>query len=161
MRPATAARAALVALAVLGASACSASGLAFRQDDRVRFVEPADREEVEEPVKFRWRAEGLPAGTTYAVFVDRSPQPPGKTVAWLFRDDKSCARIPECPDSEYLALRGIFLTDEEELTVSRLRDLDDQSRQLHAVTVVLLDRQGRRLGESAFIREVQLRAEDN
>lgn len=160
VRPASATRAVVVALAVLAASACSTSGLAFRQDDRLRFIEPGDREDVEEPVTFRWRAEGLPAGTTYAVFVDRSPQPPGKTVAWLFRDDKSCARIPRCPDTEFLALRDIFLTDEEEITISRLRDIDGGGRQLHEVTVVLLDRQGRRIGESAFTREVQLRAED-
>lgn len=124
------------------------------------FVQPADREEVRTPIRFRWRAQDLPAGTTYAVFVDRSPQPPGKTVAWLFRDDESCQRDPSCPDAEFLAIRDVYLTDRPEITIERVRRRDEERRrEIHVVTVVLLDADGRRMGESAFSREVQVLSE--
>lgn len=155
-------RVASAALAVALLGACSVNGLAFKQDERVSFVEPGDRDEVEVPLEVRWRATDLPLGTSYAVFVDRAPQPPGKTVAWLFRDDDACERDPSCPNEEFLAVRDIYLTREPRLTIERLRDQQEGTRrEFHEITVVLLDAKGRRIGESAFSREVQVVSEDD
>lgn len=149
---------AFLTVALLGG--CGVQGLAFKQDDRVQFSSPGDRAEVDAPVTFRWSARDLPAGTTFAVFVDRSPQPPGKTIRWLFRDDDSCKDVPGCPDAEFLAIRDIYVTKKPSITIERLRERSDgRRRQLHEVTVVLLDENGRRIGESAFTREVQVLVE--
>jgi hypothetical protein len=148
----------LLVVALLG-SGCGVSGLAFQQDDRLTFVSPDDRTEVTLPITVTWDVEDFDVGDgtgSFAVFVDRAPQPPGKTLAWLARDDDACRVDDGCPGVEWFAERNVFPTTENELTIERLPAEDDGRRELHEVTVVLLDEEGRRVGETAWTLELQV-----
>lgn len=145
-------------------SGCVPDGLAFRTDTRLTIIEPEDRETVSLPVTIDWDirdfdivepgadVEGEPGDEGYfAVFVDTTPMPPGKPLRWIARDDTSCREDDGCPDEEYLAGRGIYTTTETELTLEQLpRTGDDDRRERHRATIVLLDATGTRIGESAF-----------
>ena len=144
---------------LLATSSCGWSNLAFRQDDRLRFVTPEDRAEVSLPLTVRWTVEDFEVGPdagSFAVFVDRAPQPPGKPLAWLARDDDSCRAGDGCPDEEWYALRDVYPTTDEELTIDQLSSRSDDRRELHEITVVLLDEEGRRVGETGWTREFEV-----
>lgn len=147
------------------ATACVAPGLAFKVDDRLTIESPKQRSEVTLPVTVRWSvrdfaivepgfgATGKKSGY-FGIFVDRSPQPPGETLAWVARKDRSCRASDGCPDAEYLAARNIYSTSDTSITFEQLpRPSDDNKKERHNVTIVLLDPQGRRIGESAFYVE--------
>jgi hypothetical protein len=115
--------------AVAWLSGCSLSGLNFREDTRVDVIAPADRSQVALPLTVEWTVRDFDG--SFAVFVDRAPQPPGRSVAWLFRNDDGC--IPQ--------LTG------------------DDVRERHEATVILLDEDGERSGESAFSVEFEIERE--
>ncbi len=150
----------VVALAVTALAGCGVRGLAFREDTRVDIVAPADREVVALPVTVRWTVRDF--GGTFAAIVDGSPQPPGEPLGWFARNDDSCRASDGCPDEEYLANRRVFVTPEREFTVVRLPDteIDGRRREFHEVTVVLLDGEGRRVGESAWSVEFQVERDE-
>ena len=144
-------------IAVVLLPSCAVSGLSFREDTRVSIVAPTDRQEVRVPFTLDWTAGDLASGTTFAVFVDGAPPPPGHSVAWLFRDDDQCKNVQGCPDATFLADRDIFVTDQTKITIERLsRQRKDDRREIHEATIVLIGPDGDRLGESAFIREFTL-----
>ncbi|MDX6199683.1 MAG: hypothetical protein QOJ79_2834 [Actinomycetota bacterium] len=158
--------AAVIAALSLLTSGCVAQGLAFRIDDRVRIDAPKARSQVTLPVTVRWSvkdftvvAPGIEATATdhagyFGVFVDQTPQPPGKTLAWVARKDRSCRVSDGCPDAEYLAARNIYSTSQTQITFEQLpRPSDTSKKERHNVTIVLLDAKGRRIGESAFYVE--------
>jgi hypothetical protein len=147
----------LFVLAVL-AHGCAVTGIAFRQDDRLSFVSPADRDEVTLPVTVSWRVEDfdVPEDGSYAVFVDRAPQPPGHTLAWLARNDDSCRSADGCPDVSWFSQRDVFPTTDTELKIERLPASTDDRREMHEVTVVLLDADGVRVGETGWTLHVQV-----
>jgi hypothetical protein len=112
-------------------------------------------------VTVRWRVDGFritgPDGRAtsdagyFGVFVDTTPIPPGKTVAWVARDDRSCTSVPGCPDETYLADHHTYQTEETSFTMEQLPFLDAYGgHENHEVTIVLLDGKGRRIGESAW-----------
>lgn len=147
-----------LALTLLG-NGCGLSGLAFRQDDRLSFVSPGDRDEVTLPVTVTWRVEDFDVGEdagSFAVFVDRAPQPPGKTLAWLARNDDACRADDGCPDADWFAERDVFPTTDSEIVIDRLPARSDDRREYHEVTVVLLDEDGRRVGETGWTLEFQV-----
>ena len=138
---------------VLLTGACATAGLGFRVDDRVDIVAPGERDEVELPLTIRWEAHDIEG--TFGVFVDRSPQPPGKSLSW-FSDDE-CDAQPGCPDAAYLAQRDIYTTNEHSLTIERVVEPVEKKRcHMHEATIVLLDADGRRKGESAWSVEFRL-----
>lgn len=148
-------------LLVLVASGCQVEGLAFKRDERVEIVAPGYRETVSQPVTIDWDVtdETLAAQVgddiQFGVFVDVDPQPPGASLDYFGRDDPRCRNTPGCPDTEYLTDRGIHTTTETEITFDRLPiapgvDLERGQRDFHEVTVVLLNEDGGRLGESAW-----------
>lgn len=155
----------LLVAAVL-VSACSTTGLSLVVDDRLTFVQPEDREVVTLPVTIEWRMEDFEVTRTpapgesgddrrdrgyFGVFIDRTPQPPNEPLEWFARDDEACERDPQCPDEEWFATRGIHTTTETSFTIDLLpRPADSDRRELHEVTVVLLDPSGARIGESAW-----------
>lgn len=130
-------------------------GLNFFVDDRVKIVDPGDLQQVRLPYTIRWTARQLPDATTFAVFLDREPMPPGKDIRWLARDDEVCAADPGCPDAQWLAPRGVHLVNEPQFELTAVADSRTRGRKLdlHTVTVVLLDSEGHRIGESAWTRE--------
>ncbi|MDQ1712087.1 MAG: hypothetical protein QOE45_1537 [Frankiaceae bacterium] len=143
-RPAATAATTLIACALL--SACAPRGLAFRVDKRVSFRSPRDRATVTLPVTLDWDATGF-AGT-FAVFLDRTPMPPGRSLRWLARNDVNCVAARGCPDAEYLRERGVYPTTETQLTLAAVPKAGTKNR--HRATIVLLDADGQRIGESAF-----------
>jgi hypothetical protein len=147
-------------------SGCVAQGLAFRVDDRLSIEAPKARSEVSLPVTVRWSIKDFTivdpgSGTAdakntgyFGVFVDSTPQPPGKSLAWVARKDRSCRAGDGCPDAEYLAARNIYSTSDMSITFEQLpRPREKDTKERHNVTIVLLDPQGRRIGESAFYVE--------
>lgn len=160
-------RAAAGFLAVLVLSGCVSQGLAFRVDDRLSISSPKDRSEVTLPLTVRWDIRDFdvvqpgtstdrPRGNAgyFAVFIDGTPQPPGKDLAWLARKDRSCRPTDGCPDAEYLAARNIYSTSAQQITFAQLpRPSDSTKKERHRVTIVLLDPAGKRIGESAFQSE--------
>jgi hypothetical protein len=141
---------------------CAPDGLAFRVDERLTFQAPQDRSTVGLPLTLDWEMrdfEVVPPGSParpdagyFAVFVDRSPVPPGEPLRWLARKDTSCRTADGCPDEEYLNSRGVYTTTETELVLDQLPRLgdDEDRRERHRAVVILLDGAGRRIGESAF-----------
>lgn len=148
--------AALVAVAVV-LGGCSVSGLAFRDDDRVRIVEPDDRAEATLPVTIRWTAEDLDSdggGPFFAVFVDRAPIAPGQSLSVLA--DETCENTPGCPDLAYFQDRHVYVTDDQEVTVEALPARSGQrtaADDRHEATIVVIDADGRRRGEAAYTVE--------
>lgn len=165
LRPLTAL---LCSAAALALPACS-TRVAFKQDHRVDIQFPKSRQKVTLPMTVRWTAHDFAvtgptstarAGSGYfAVFVDRSPQPPGEKLTWFARNDRSCKRSPGCPDEDYLARRNIFQVEANSFPIDALpapaRGV--KGPDIHEVTVVLVDGTGRRVGETGFAVEFEVR----
>lgn len=160
MRRRPALRMTLIALLATG---CSAGQLQFKNDHRLSFQAPHERQLVKAPVTISWSMKDFQAvgldGTrddgkgAFAVFVDRAPMPVGKDLKWLARSDSGCRRDPRCPDVQYLADRGVHVTTDTQLILDVLpRAGDGVGDEEHYVNVVLLDGTGHRIGESAWYR---------
>jgi hypothetical protein len=138
-------------------SGCAISDLAFREDDRVEIIQPDDRSEVRLPVTIRWRAdlERAGDGPFFAVFVDREPVRPGQSLRALA--DDACNRSPDCPDVAYLRDQYVFVTDQTSVTLdavpTKRESQRTQGEDRHEATIVLVDRDGRRIGEAAYTVE--------
>lgn len=159
----------VAAFAAIGLSACSFQGLGFIQDRRLEFVSPEDREIVRLPVTVDWEIEDFevvdpdaaatpdPGEGYFGVFIDSRPQPPGEALSWHAKDDETCQRDPDCPDEEWYRIRGIHTTTESEFTIELLpRPFDDNRREIHTITVILLDANGVRIGESAWQMDFEI-----
>ena len=147
----------LLAALVLGGCA---GELAFTQDDRLQFLTPPERAEVRGPVLIEWRMRRPDPGSVFAVFVDRPPMRPGRDVRSLAEDDRLCAVTPGCPDREWLAQQGVYLTRRPRLALAALPEghgRDAGSRERHEITVVLVDGRGVRRTEAAWTRVVYAR----
>src|SRR3954467_5238111 len=87
----------LAAACAILLTGCVPQGLAFRVDNRLAITSPKDGAEVTVPLTVTWTIrdftvdKSAPAGAKdtgyFAVFVDRAPQPPGKSLAWIARKD--------------------------------------------------------------------------
>ncbi len=150
-------------LSLCGAlTACVPQGLAFRTDQRLTFVSPEDRSTVSLPVTLDWDIRDFQVVEPgrrvaedegyFAVFVDRPPVPPGEPLSWIARDDEDCRPADGCPDDEYLNTRGVYRTTKTELVFEQLPRTTDREdrRERHRAVVVLLDADGKRIGEFAY-----------
>ena len=160
-------RALVSIVAALLLPGCAVNGLAFVEDTRVDIVRPEDRSEVALPVTIDWTVEDFDVGRgrgAFGVLIDRAPPRPGRTLAWLFRGDVACkgANAQLCSSRRFLEERAIYTTTETSLRVPQVRRLagNDAGRVLHEATVILLDRQGRRIGESAWTVQFEVEGED-
>ena len=156
-------------LAVL-ASGCRTSDLTFRADKRVHIVSPKENSEVKLPVHLEWNVadfrvtgpDGSASGDRgyFAVFMDTSPIPPGTTLDYVARGDDSCKRSEHCPDAGYLLQRGVITAASTNVSLDSMPDnrpVDRPSaKDHHIVTIVLLNGQSRRIGESSFRVEFDL-----
>ncbi|HVE98138.1 MAG TPA: hypothetical protein VNA12_03065 [Mycobacteriales bacterium] len=168
MRTARRALAAGLGLALLTGCGFSTTGLSFSDDDRLEILEPEDREQLRLPVTIDWtiddfevtgpgRGSGDDEGY-FAIFVDQAPVPSGKTLRHVARKDKTCRPADGCPDEEYLAARQVFTTTETRYVLETLpRTAREGRREFHEITVVLLDADGRRIGESAWYVRFELK----
>ena len=160
---------ALACACIVLLSSCGYSGLNFRQDERLEFTTPEDRAEVRLPVTVSWEVSDFevtgPDGSRrddagyFGVYVDRAPQPPSRTQAWLMREDSRCKQTPGCPDKAYLEQAHIYTTQDLSFAIDRLPQPSSDAprrREFHEVTIVLLNGRGERIGESAFIRQFEV-----
>lgn len=139
-------------------SGCDWSSMAFVQDQRVQIITPADRSTVALPVTIRWQVDGFritgrnggtsPDAGYFAVFVDRPPMPPGKSLEWMAQQDDSCGDSA-CGSVKNLA--DVYATTKTKLKLTRLSAPNDgRDVERHEAVIVLLDGQGQRISESAF-----------
>jgi hypothetical protein len=145
-------------------AACGVHGLSFVQDERVDMVRPDDRAQVRLPVTVAWTVKDFTVGDgggSFGVLVDRAPPRSGKPLEWLFRGDAACKGTGRalCATPEFLADRSVFRTTKRSVTLTQIAKLigNDRRRQFHEVTVVLLDEQGRRVGEGAWSVQFELK----
>ena len=146
-------------------TACGVSGLSFVQDERVDIVRPKDRSEVTLPVRIEWEVKDFAVGAdagSFGVFIDRAPPRPGKTLSWIFRGDDSCkgpSGEAVCEDPEFLRQRNVFRTTDTHFTIDLVPKLtgSERRRQFHEATIVLLDEDGRRVGEGAWSVQFELK----
>lgn len=161
--------AALVVSVLVSLPGCGVRGLNFVEDGRVTITAPSDRAQVRLPVRVTWTVRDFevtgPDGSSrpdagyFGVYVDRAPQPPDRTQAWLVRNDPRCSSDPACPDEAFLAQRDVHSTTETSFVIDRLPQPSgdaERRREFHEVTIVLLDGIGRRIGESAFVRQFEV-----
>lgn len=118
----------------------------FRQSDRVAITYPVIYSTVREPLTIRWRASDFsaPADGHFALFIDRDPMPPGSGIDYFDSRDRD----------------GIHVLDASSFHVdvmARQVGVDPAEQDHHDVTVVLLDRDGKRLGEYAAFTEFTVR----
>ena len=146
-------RTVLLGIAVVLLGGCAASGLSFRQDDRVRIVSPGDNDRVALPLEVQWTVEDYDGYV--AVFIDGTPMRPGRGLRSLVPEDDPCLDRQACPDAGWLAEHRVFVTSSTSLVVERLPDRRRGTRgsDRHQLTIVLLADDGTRSGESAFVRE--------
>lgn len=159
----------LLALLAL-VTACDTSNYAFKIDESIKLVQPRAREEVSLPVTLRWTDAKRPLGGKvaprdpvaeyYAVFVDRAPMSPGKTLASLIKGPPPCRPSKGCPTSAQLSDLSVFLTAAPALSLEFLTDLRSTSRgnqkDPHEVTIVRM-RGDKRVGEAAFLQNFFVR----
>ena len=141
---------------LLACSACVPQGLNFKVDKRVEIGAPRNDAVVSFPFTLRWSVRdfdvvepGTPvreAAGYFAVFIDSTPMGPGKSLHALREKDATCEG--DCTDATYFAERGIYTTTDTRLVVKELPPGDD--KKTHRATVVLLNSQGARMGESAW-----------
>ena len=178
--------AALVVPGVLACSGCvDTSQMQFVKDDRLTFQSPDDYELTELPLTVSWTMEdfevlpkpekpakgGKGAKTVtaadvpeptedagyFAVFVDRAPIKPGRTLEDVGDGDPLCEGNPACPDKTYLEAEGVYTTRKPTITLELVKALSSKEKiQLHQVTVIVLDSEGRRIGETAWFRYFKL-----
>ena len=147
-----------MALLIAG-SACGTSGLAFKQDRRVDIVAPHERSKVTLPVDIAWTAKNVTEG--FAVLVDQAPPRPGRTLGSIFSGADTC-RGKEgrqlCEQSNFLSQRNVFRTTANQFRIEQVPRLqgNDKKRQFHEVTLILVDSNGRRVGESAWSVQIEV-----
>lgn len=164
--PARPLRAFALLLGAAALPACAAEGLAFATDRRVEITAPQDRDLVRLPFELTWEvsdfevtgADGRARDDAgwFAVFVDRTPQQPGQPLEGLAAGDETCRPQDGCPDDQWFLDHRIFPVEGTSLEIEQLPPGPQGRREVHELTVVLLDGTGARIGESAFRVSVEL-----
>jgi len=162
--------AALAALVtVSGCGITHLQDLNFRTDDRLHFVSPEPRSTNKQPVTITWTMDNFrvaaqgsePASRDagyFAVFVDQTPIKPGHTMDDVAKGDPFCQRSPTCPDKHYLADHRVYETTNTSIKLPLIPNITGSKAklQLHAITVVLMDTSGHRIGESAWELDIRI-----
>jgi hypothetical protein len=130
--------------------------LTFRPDKRLSMVSPDEEEEVPLPVTVKWKSEDFPLtdGNQFGVFVDTSIPSPGDILRV-----RLCTRLAELPPQPG-DFRGICKDQREQISFTTKHSatfkcfephFNRGKRRMndHTVTVILLDKDLRRVGEAA------------
>ena len=136
-------RAVGVVVVLLALITCSClSGYQFVRDTRLQFVTPHQNATVHAPVTVRWTMKGgLPQGDRFALFVDESPVAPGH-------------RLPsKDPD--------VLTTAQTHCVIQVFGSEANGSTQEHQITVVLVNPNLGRQGESEWILMLKVASDDN
>jgi hypothetical protein len=103
-------------------------------------------------------SENGPDAGYFAVFVDRTPIKPGQTLDAVASGDSICENDPKCPNTQYLRDHQVYTTTKTMLRVPQIPNgVGTDEIERHTVTIVLLDTDGRRIGESAWQVDVRTR----
>ncbi|MEI7754853.1 MAG: hypothetical protein WCJ32_10580 [Actinomycetota bacterium] len=146
-------------LPLTACSQFSTASLQLRRDATITITAPHDRTAADRPLHVEWTDVAPRNGGAYMVLIDRSPMPVGQDVGWFARDDKDCAASPGCPNARWLSLRGITVTADRFADIAIIPRKNANSRnKRYDVTVVRLDRDGRRDTEATFTVTVEIRA---
>ncbi|MGW0808227.1 hypothetical protein [Nonomuraea sp. NPDC002799] len=164
---------AMAIIAVVASAGCGLTeldDLNFRLDDRLSFVSPEARSTVRSPVAVTWTmddfriaAEGSEPPSHdvgyFAIFVNQPPIEPGHTMDDVAEGDSLCEGSPSCPDATYLTNHDVYTTTSTSFEIPSIPNLpgSKEELQLHAITIVLMDTSGRRIGESAWDLEVRIK----
>jgi hypothetical protein len=143
---------AALAVAVVAVSACGGS---FRADTTVSITSPEPLTTVNVPFTTTWTSSAGPA-LRYALFVDKTPIPPGHTMRDLA--DTSCKRVPGCyPDPTLLAGLGVYLTRQNQFQIQTLPTAvgmtGHENPPIHTITIILFSgtgTKGHRVGDGAW-----------
>jgi hypothetical protein len=139
----------LLVVVLLGLAGCGTQGLVLEQPTQLQQLRPAEFSSTAVPTRISWTGDALHAGERYFVIIDQLPMPPGSTIRSM--TDDVCRNTPGCPDPTYLAQHQMYTTRGRTVKVESLplggpfpvKDLAG----LHAATIVIVDRAGRRVGE--------------
>ena len=135
--------------ALLG-TACG-HGLLLADDARLTIVSPRSLSTVSAPVQVSWRTTIPPdSRVSYAVFVDVLPVHPGQNLRAVA--GARCAGVPTCVDEALLNRHAVYLTRRPRLDLDTLPILGTPKgqRDMHQITIVLVDPSWQRLGESSW-----------
>jgi hypothetical protein len=80
-------------------------------------------------------------GVYFAVFLDRPPLRPGENLQALV--DSTCKRTPGCANDQYFENKFIFLTGASHVELTSL-----PRRKVHVLTIVLMNQNNVRVGET-------------
>ena len=127
---------------------CRVTGLAYRDNQRVKIVEPTQNATVHLPMRLEWTASRPSQGTRYAIFTDQPPMGPDESLRSIA--DQTCKQTPGCPNKEYLEENNIYVTKAHSLVISHIPQLSAPLKNVHEITIVLLNSAGRRVGESFY-----------
>jgi hypothetical protein len=130
--------------------------ISFSADRSLSIQHPRPEDEVGLPLEMRWSAGGvdLSDGSHFALFVDRPPVPPDREVRQRVctEGEKLPPQLGEfrkqCKDDRLT----VFFTNRPSFRFSCFVprfDAPKRARNTHTVTVVLLDADGRRIGQAA------------
>jgi hypothetical protein len=130
--------------------------LSFRPDKRLAMVEPKPEEKVNLPVKVTWKSQDFVPGdgNRFGVFVDTAIPSPGDYLRV-----RLCTRLGELPPAPG-DFRGICKDQREAISFTTTHSasfdcfephFERGKRRMndHTVTVILLDKNLRRVGEAA------------
>jgi len=130
--------------------------LSFRPDKRLAMLEPKPEEKVNLPVKVTWKSQDFPVGNGnhFGVFVDTVIPSPGD-----FLRVRLCTRLGELPPApgDFRGIcvdqrKSISFTTKHEATFDCFEPHFNRGKRRmndHTVTVILLDKDLRRVGEAA------------
>ena len=146
---------ALLAATLLMLTGCGVSGLSFAQDQRVDIVRPDDRKTISLPLTVEWTVKNFAVGDgqgSFGVFLDRAPQPSGRTLSWPFRGDRSCKGTGAalCAQPDFLAQHSVYQTTLRSFRVEQVSRISGSSTRQHELTIVLLGPDGKRVSEGAW-----------
>ena len=155
-------------LLLAGCGITHMQNLSFRVDKRLHFTAPKARSKAHQPLTVSWTMRDFRVAALgseppsrdagyFAVFVDSAPVKPGQTLRAVAAGDPSCERNPKCPDNGYLAAHGVFVTTVTSLHLPLIPNVAGTAKvQQHAITVVLMNTAGHRIGESAWELDFRL-----
>jgi hypothetical protein len=131
--------------------------VSFKADHRLSFESPDQEDEVDIPVRLEWKVKdfALRNGNRFAVFINKPPVGPKRTVR--IRLCTEGEKLPPQPGSERTKickddLQRIYFSSKTSLTLKCFEprfDAPKRERDTHTATVVLVDRNDRRIGQAA------------
>jgi len=151
----------VLAVVAVAVSACGITRtdapVSFKADHRLSFESPDQEDEVDIPVRLDWKVKDFPLrnGNRFAVFIDKPPVGPKRTVR--IRLCTEGEKLPPQPGSERRKIceddiQRIYFADKTSLTIKCFEprfSAPKRVRHTHSATVVLVDRNNRRVGQAA------------